>query len=79
MDDLKFFGSLILGIAAIMVCIAVGIQYNASNACKTYRSLSGLSTSFDWSTGCLVKTQDGRWVQLDAITGNSADLTVRGQ
>ena len=64
---------------ASMLALAVNaIQYVwEKDACSKYGTLTGATTFYSWSTPCYVKGKDGRWLTLDTITKNSADVTVR--
>lgn len=77
MDALKFFGAVTLAMVLPMVAIFAFVYFSTQEECGTYQRISGEKTTYSWSTGCLVKTRDGRWVKLDALTGNSSDVTVR--
>ncbi|KVQ06862.1 hypothetical protein [Burkholderia ubonensis] len=77
MESLKFFGAVALAMVLPMVAIFALAHFSTQEECSTYQRVSGERTLYSWSTGCLVKTRDGRWVKLDALTGNSSDVTVR--
>ncbi|MCA8314726.1 hypothetical protein LGN43_10575 [Burkholderia multivorans] len=77
MEFLKFFGGVALAMVLPVAAFVAVVNFSTKEECNTYQRLSGESTAYSWSTGCLVRTKYGRWVKLDALTGNSSDVTVR--
>ncbi|QIX17331.1 hypothetical protein [Burkholderia multivorans] len=77
MEFLKFFGGVALATVLPVAAFVAVVNFCTKEECGTYQRVSGEKTIYSWSTGCLVKTRDGRWVKLDALTGNSSDVTVR--
>jgi hypothetical protein len=63
-------------LGAMLGLLFLGVNLASSNECSKYASLTGAQTYFDWSTGCLVKTVDQKWISLGAATKNNADVTV---
>ena len=83
LDFLAYIGAFALATVIILIAIGGvvgGIVYMANrNECAQYHSLSGRATYFSWSTDCLIRNDDGKWVMLAAFKGNTADLTVRNK
>ncbi|AAQ73391.1 BcepNY3gp43 [Burkholderia phage BcepNY3] len=83
LDFLKFIGALALALVIILTAIGGGVggivYVSNRSECAQYHTLSGRATYFSWSTDCLVRNDDGKWVMLAAFKGNTADVTVRNK
>ena len=70
---------LIIGgmIGAFLGAVFLLCNFANSNECDKYAAIAGAKTYFSWSTGCLVLNEQQKWVSLEAVTKNNADVTVR--
>lgn len=82
-DFLKFVSVLLAGIAILLAAVGggmYGIQYVwERDACSTYSHQTGFPSSYTWSTACLLRTPDGRWVDAEAYLKNVQDVKVKVQ
>jgi hypothetical protein len=77
MEVFKFFAS-IAAVFALIWGLAIGASWYVDHReCVGYRDLTNRTIAYSFYTGCLVKTDDGRWITLKAATSNSSDVTVR--
>lgn len=60
---LIFAGAVIAGVAAT---VAVATTAYSRNNCHRYEDISGQNTDWSLVGGCLVETDKGHWVSLDA-------------
>jgi hypothetical protein len=64
-------------LASIFAAIFLIVNFGSYRECSNFAQLAGAQTYFNWSTGCLVKNADQKWITLEAATRNNADITVR--
>lgn len=82
-DFLKFLGAA-LGLLLSVLCgfgaVLFSIQYVwERDACVTYSHQTGFPFSYTWSTACLLRTPDGRWVNAESYLNNVQDVKAKVQ
>lgn len=70
-------GILVSFFAALFIPISALQYFWEKDQCAKYAILSGHETFYSWSTPCYVKNSDGKWVTLDALTKNNAEIKVK--